>query len=152
MNIGEIIKLDIKDFYKCNNIWDMNKKKFLADKFYKEIIDNNRITFIYQENNEFLGEVSLVFDMQDPDYTIKDKRIYVSRFLVKKEYRSKGIGTILMDYIIRYAKDLGYKEMSVGVDLDNYVAIKFYVKNGFNKIIFVGEDENNKYMKLLKKG
>ena len=56
-----------------------------------------------------------------------------------------------MNYIINYAKELNYKEMSVGVDIDNYIAIKFYVKNGFNNIIFVGEDVEAKYLKLLKK-
>lgn len=149
--MNNIIKLDIKNYYKCNNIWDMNKKKELANKFYQELLDKNRITFIYQKNNEYLGEVSLVFDKHDKDYTIKNQRIYVSRFLVKKEYRHTGIGTILMNYIIDYAKELNYKEMSVGVDLDNYIAIMFYVKNGFDKIIYVGEDESAKYLKLLKK-
>ena len=149
--IEMITKLDIKDYYKCNNIWDMNKNKYLKDKFYNELLNNNRITFIYQKNNEFLGEVSLVFDMQDKDYTIKNKRIYLSRFLVKKEYRHQGIGTKLMEYITNYAKELNYQEMSVGVDLDNYIAIKFYVKNDFNTIIKVDEDKNGKYLKLLKK-
>ena len=146
-----ITKLDIKDYYKCNNIWDMNKNKYLKDKFYNELLNNNRITFIYKKNNEFLGEVSLVFDMQDKDYTIKNKRIYLSRFLVKKEYRHQGIGTKLMEYITNYAKELNYQEMSTGVDLDNYIAIKFYVKNDFNTIIKVDEDKNGKYLKLLKK-
>ncbi len=149
--IEMITKLDIKDYYKCNNIWDMNKNKYLKDKFYNELLNNNRITFIYQKNNEFLGEVSLVFDMQDKDYTIKNKRIYLSRFLVKKEYRHQGIGTKLMEYITNYAKELNYQEMSAGVDLDNYIAIKFYVKNDFNTIIKVDEDKNGKYLKLLKK-
>ena len=149
----KIDKLDIKNFYKCNNIWDMStdKNKHLADIFYKELVEGNRITFIYQDNDEYIGEVSLVFDMDDSDYTVKDKRIYVSRFLVKKGYRSSGIGTKLMNYIVDYAKIHGYLEMSVGVDLDNYITIRFYVKNGFDKIIFVGEDEHAKYMKLLKK-
>ncbi len=101
----------------------MKKGKHLADQFYLELKDKNRITFIYKENNEYIGEVSLVFEKKDPDYTIKDKLIYVSRFLIKKEYRSQGIWTILMNHIIEYAKDLGYTEMSLGVDLDNYRAI-----------------------------
>ena len=77
----DIIMLDIKNYYKCNNIWDMNKNKYLTDKFYNEIINNNRITFIYQKKNEYIGEVSLVFDRKDQNYTIKDKRIYVSKIL-----------------------------------------------------------------------
>ena len=51
--------------------------------------------------------------------------------------RNKGIGKQLLKCIFDYAKDLGYSEMSVGVDLDNYVAILVYHKYGFDKLIKV---------------
>ena len=35
----KIIELDIKDFEKCNNIWDMNKQKKLKEKFYNELLN-----------------------------------------------------------------------------------------------------------------
>jgi hypothetical protein len=41
--------------------------------------------------------------------------------------------------------------MSVGVDLDNYIALLVYQKYGFDKIIKVDEDKDGKYLKLLKK-
>ena len=53
--------------------------------------------------------------------------------------------------MFNHAKDLGYQEISVGVDIDNYVALSIYQKYGFDKIIYVGEDEQGKYLKLLKK-
>ena len=105
------------------------------EKFYNELISGNRITFVYEVDLEYVGEVSLVFDMNDRDYTIDNKRIYLSRFLVKKEMRNKGIGKLLLKYIFEYARDLGYIEMSVGVDLDNYIALMIYHKYGFDKII-----------------
>ena len=147
----KIIKLDIKNYYKCNNIWDMNKRKDLAEEFYEELKKENRITFVcVDEEDNYIGEVSLVFEKNDKDYTILNERIYLSRFIVKKEERNKGIGKHLLKHIFKYAKDLGYKEMSLGVDLDNYTAILIYQKYGFDKIIYVGEDEQGKYMKLLK--
>lgn len=148
--MNKIQKLDINNYHKCNNIWDMSKRKELTDKFYNELKNGNRITFVYVENDEYLGEVSLVFEMFDNDYTIKNKRIYLSRFLVKKEMRNKGIGKQLLNYVFDYAKNLGYQEMSVGVDLDNYIAILVYQKYGFDKIVKVDEDEQGKYLKLLK--
>ena len=128
----------------------MYSRKKLTNKFYNELKDGNRITFVYVSNDEYLGEVSLVFDMDDSDYTIDGKRIYLSRFLVKKEMRNKGIGKQLLNYVFDYARKLGYVEMSVGVDLDNYVALLVYYKYGFDKIIKVDEDVQGKYLKLLK--
>ena len=129
----------------------MDKKQELKDKFYSELVSGNRITFVYQINSEYVGEVSLVFDMNDSDYTISGKRIYLSRFLVKKDMRNMGIGKLLLMYVFKYARDLGYKEISVGVNLDNYIALAIYYKYGFDKIIKVDEDDDGKYLKLLKK-
>lgn len=36
----------------------MNNNKELADKFYNELKTGNRITFVYKENDEYIGEVS----------------------------------------------------------------------------------------------
>ncbi len=151
MDNGNIIKLEIENYNKCNNIWNMKKQKNLAEKFLKELKCKNRETFVYEYDNEYLGEVSIVFNKDDSDYCIPQKRLYLSRIIVKKEYRNKGIGKKLMNFIIEYAKSLNYKELSLGVNLDNYNALNLYVKLGFDRIIYIGKDEDGQYLKLLKK-
>lgn len=147
---SEIIKLDITDYQKCSNIWDMQRQSELADKFYNELLTGNRTTYIYTIDNEFVGEISLVKERNDSDYTIPNQRIYVSRLIVKYEYRRQGIGRKLIDFAIKKAKEQGYTELSIGVDLDNYPALKLYIACGFDKVIYIGEDEQGKYVKLLK--
>ena len=146
----EICKLDISDFEKCSNIWKIHEHKDKAEKFLQELKSGNRITYVYKDDGEFLGEISLVFDACDADYTINNQRIYLSRLVVKKQCRRMGIGKKLVNFITELAKNMGYKEISVGVDLDNYPALKLYAEHGFDKIIFIGEDEDGKYMKLLR--
>ena len=148
---SDIIKLDITDYQKCSNIWDMQHQSELADKFYNELLTGNRTTYIYTVDNEFVGEISLVKEMDDSDYTIPNQRIYVSRLIVKYEYRRQGIGRKLIDFITEKAKSQDYTEMSIGVDLDNYPALKLYMESGFDKVIYIGEDAQGKYLKLLKK-
>ena len=60
---SEIIQLDITDYQKCNNIWDMHCHSELAEKFYHEILTGNRTTYIYTVDNEFVGEINLVKEM-----------------------------------------------------------------------------------------
>ena len=148
---SDIIKLDITDYQKCSNIWDMQRQSELADKFYNELLTGNRTTYIYTIDNEFVGEISLVKEMNDSDYTIPNQRIYVSRLIVKYEYRRQGIGRKLIDFITEKVKSQDYTEMSIGVDLDNYPALKLYMESGFDKVIYIGEDAQGKYLKLLKK-
>lgn len=38
MENENIIKLEIENYNKCNNIWNMEKQKNLAEKFLKELI------------------------------------------------------------------------------------------------------------------
>ncbi len=147
MNI-ELLK--IEDYSKCNNIWNMKKQSKLAEQFLGELKSGNRVTYICKDGDEFIGEISLVKEMNDSDYTIPNQRVYVSRLIVKKEYRRKGIGKKLVDFITDKAKELGYSELSIGVDLDNYPALKLYIDSGFDKVIYIGEDEQGKYVKLLK--
>lgn len=71
--------------------------------------------------------------------------------IVKDEYRNRGIGSSIIDYLIAYAKRLGYEEISLGVDTDNLNARHLYEKKGFTNVIFIGEDEYSEYVKLLKK-
>lgn len=147
----KIIELDIKNFEKCNNIWNMDKNKEHKDKIYNELLNKNRKTFVYVKDDEYIAEASLVFNKEDEDYTIPGKRIYLSRIIVKKDFRGKGYGKKLMNNIIEYAKKENYEEMSLGVNLDNYIAFKLYVDLGFTKIQYIGEDSDGKYVKLIKK-
>ena len=149
--MNEIIELDINNFEKCNNIWNMEKNKELRDRFYKELLNKNRMTFVYTKDEEYIGEVSIVFNKDDEDYTIPGIRLYISRIIVKKEFRGKGYGKKLMNHVIEYAKREKYKEMSLGVNLDNYIALRLYVELGFNKIQYIGEDSDGKYVKLIKR-
>ena len=149
--MDEIIELDIKNYEKCSNIWNMEKNKELKDRFYKELQTKNRMTFVYVKDEEYIAEISIVFNKNDEDYSIPGKRLYISRIIVKKDRRGNGYGKKLMNYIIEYAKKEKYEELSLGVNLDNYIALNLYVKLGFNKIQYIGEDSDGKYVKLIKK-
>lgn len=149
MNKANIIQLKSEDYKKCQNIWDMSKQPS-APKWYDELISGNRTIFVYQLNGEYIGEGALVFDTGDSHYTIPNQRIYLSWLFVKEDYRGQGIGGKIVDHLIENAKQLGFDELSLGVDCNNEVARHLYTKKGFNTILFQGVDEAGAYVKLLK--
>lgn len=59
-----------------------------------------------------------------------------------KEYRGCGIGTRLMENMLRLLKKRGYKKVSLSVQKANY-AVKLYEKTGFK---IVGENEEEYIM------
>ena len=147
---GNIRQLSLEEFPKCGNIWNMEKHAELAERFLSELRSGSRLTWVYERDGAFLGEISLVLEQNDPDYTIPGRRVYVSRLIVKPEERRKGIGKALTEYVITKAAEMGYSELSIGVDIDNYPALRLYWQAGFRELLFVGEDADGKYFKLLK--
>ncbi len=144
-----IEQIGIDEYDKCNNIWNMKKFPFIED-FKRQIAKSERLVFIYKINDEFIGEGDLVINNGDSDYFIPHKRIYVSHMFVKREFRNKGIGGKILDFLTEKSKELGYSQMALGVDIDNHNAIHLYRKKGFNNIISECEDEYGKFYKLLK--
>ena len=146
----KIEPLKLEDYHKCSNIWNM-KTQPLTEKWQGEIADGNRLVFVYKINGEFIGEGALVLDTGDPDYTIPSQRVYVSRMIVKKEYRGRGIGSEILEFLINKAKEMGFSEMTIGVDKDNENALHLYRKYGFTEVLFDGADEDGEYYKLMKR-
>lgn len=75
--------LDIKDYDKCSNIWDMKKCPY-TQQFKNQMMSGDRLVWIYKLNGEFIGEGAFVTNNSDTDYYIPNQRIYLSRMIVKK--------------------------------------------------------------------
>ena len=144
-----IIRLHPRDFKRCGNIWDMRKHRRRWRKWRREVRLGHRATFIYTEQGEYLGEGSLVFENDDPDYTLPGQRIYLSRMVVKRQAQGRGIGGILLGYLCEEAKRMGYQEMSLGVNVVNARARHLYEKHGFTEF-WRDEDQYGKFIKMLK--
>ncbi len=150
MQETKIEPLKLEEYHKCSNIWNM-KAQPLAEKWRGEIASGNRLVFVYKIDDEFIGEGALVLDTGDPDYTIEGQRVYISRMIVKKEYRGSGIGSEILEFLINKATEMGFSEMTIGVDKDNENALHLYKKYGFTEILFDGADEDGEYFKLMKR-
>lgn len=65
------------------------------------------------------------------DYGHIDDQTPSLAMAVKKAYRQQGIGTALLQALLRELKIKGYKQISLSVQKENYAAIKLYKKAGF---------------------
>ena len=64
---------------------------------------------------------------------------------VCENYRGKGYGKKIMNYILGFAKDNNLEKIQLTVDKNNLVAKKLYEKNNF-----IIEKENEKFFKMVK--
>ena len=64
-------------------------------------------------------------------FRTKSQHVAVLGMNILKNYRGIGIGNAMMDYMISWAKERGYKKISLSVFSTNQPAINLYKKFGF---------------------
>ncbi len=141
-----IEKLSIENYSNSNKVWNMKSCPF-TDKFKEQVANGTRDAYLMKTNNKYIASCDLVYDYGE--YTEENIKVYLSRLIVKKEYRNIGIGQELLKYMITLCKEKGYRQITVGVDTDNLNAVHIYKKFGF-AVYETDTDEYGEYYKMIK--
>lgn len=140
-----IEKLDITDYDKSNCVWNMDSCPF-TEQFREQVAIRNREPYLMKVDKKSIASCDLVYDYGD--YTERNVKVYLSRLIVKKEYRNQGVGQELLKYMITLCKEKGYRKITIGVDTDNKHALHIYQKAGFD-VYETAVDEYGEYYKLI---
>lgn len=81
--------------------------------------------YCYLNNNHPIGFIAIEKSSRS------DTTFYIEKVAVHPDYRKKGIGKILMDFAIDRIKDLGGKQISIGLIDHNTILKKWYKSQGF---------------------
>ena len=106
--------------------------------------------FVAEVGEEIVG-IALVY----PRYsTWKGPAIHLEDLIVSKKMRGSGLGTALLDEVVRYGHGLGVKRICWEVLDWNEPAIAFYEKKGANvlrdwDVVQLDENGIKKYMESL---
>ncbi len=63
----------------------------------------------------------------------------VDELIVQPSERNHGVGTLLLNEVIRLAREVGCAEVSLGVMKSNQAALRFYLRHGFEDEAFLLE-------------
>ena len=95
----------------------------------KEI--NNKNSNPFSKRIEYIvGDKALGF----LNYSVIYDRMEIDNIEVKEKYRNKGIGTKLMEYIVKEAQNKKLMNITLEVRESNVIAQKLYIKMGFKKV------------------
>ena len=83
-----------------------------------------------------LGRLYIVYNDQTPAGCIAlkrmdDERCEMKRMYVREAYRSMGLGSLLVERILRAAEEIGYKEMYLDTFPQLQSAVRLYQRHGF---------------------
>jgi len=84
--------------------------------------------FVAEANSKIEG-IALIFTRYS---TWKGEVLHLEDLIVSQDMRGKGIGSLLLDEVVKYAKEIGVKRVSWEVLDWNEPAIMFYEKKGAN--------------------
>ena len=114
---GNIIELTINELDKCISFWDIPSK--LAESINSE----KRKAFAYKIGNIYIGGCALSIREEDCGH--------FSYFAVAPDFRGNGIGSCIIDFAVKYFKNMGLRKMRLHVHKDNSNAIRLYKRKGF---------------------
>lgn len=109
--------------------WAQSKK---GQKYFTELLnDQNSLCIIAEDVDRKVGY--LAAGPKGIDYR-NSKYLEIQNMGVIPEYRSKGVGKMLMDKSFEWARSKGYQKAFVNAYIKNEGAVNFYKKNGFGEI------------------
>lgn len=139
----EIDKMTIKDLESIKNILISDFDDFWNYNILKDELKSENSKYIRAKfNNEIVGfaGIKILFDEAD-----------IMNIVVKKDYRNKGIGSILLENLILLSKKLCLNSLSLEVNEENIPAINLYKKQGFKNIGIRKNYYNEKNGIIMKK-
>lgn len=111
-NIKDCLLTDFDDFWSYNIL--------------KQELENGKSKyFVLKQKNEILGFAGILLIIDE---------VNIMNIVVKKDKRNFGIGSSLLEEIIRYSKIHNATSITLEVNEKNIPAIKLYKKYGFKQV------------------
>ena len=123
----EITKMTLNDLNSIQNILTSEFDDFWNYEILKSELESSNSYFFVAKNNsdEIVGfaGIKVIFDEAD-----------IMNIVVKKDFRNKKIGSLLLDHLISYSEKTNLKTITWEVNEINIPAIKLYEKFSFSKL------------------
>lgn len=121
--ISEMNLQDLENIKDClltdfDNFWSYNILK-------QELENGKSKYFVAKQENEIVGFAGILLIID---------QVNIMNIVVKKDKRNFGIGSSLLEEIIRYSKIHNATSITLEVNEKNILAIKLYKKYGFKQV------------------
>ena len=98
----------------------------------EKILNNNNIgnIFVAKKNKKIVGMVILLYTIST---ALGERVALLEDMVVSPEERNLGIGSMLLDHVVKYATEKKCKRITLLTDKMNIRAQKFYKQHKFNR-------------------
>jgi ribosomal protein S18 acetylase RimI-like enzyme len=114
------------------DIFKKDAKKYTRKESDKIIFENKSPIFICVDGDKILGYCFCIIEkVKNRNFLQDNKTLYIDDLCVDENYRGKGIGKMLYNYVLEYAKSNDCFNVTLGVWTGNESAKGFYESLGF---------------------
>ncbi len=138
-------KASLEDLEK---IWNKDIQNNINDKRYikwkEEFINANKnkdiITFVVLDNDDPIGQISLVLNKNNLNVSCKDllcgpNKANMATFRIEKQYENQGHISKLVKIAEDYAKKLNIKYLTIGVEAKESRTLSIYLHWGYTNFV-----------------
>ncbi len=116
--------MNLGDFQEIEPIYNLEFDDFWKPQNLKSELQNVSSKYIVaKENGEIVGFAGIWYSVDDA---------HITNIVVRKSYRNKGIGSLLLEKLIELAKPK--TSLTLEVNIKNEIAQKLYLKYGFKNL------------------
>lgn len=116
------------------DIFKAGTKKYTDSELLEIIGDDSRPIFVAEKDGSVLGYAFCIHQQFIDNNNMTDiKTLYIDDLCVDESARNMHIGTALYNFVLKYAEENGYYNVTLNVWADNTNAVKFYEHLGLHK-------------------
>ena len=113
------------------DLFRAGNRKYTDEEIKQILLDDTRPVFVAEQNGQVLGYCFCIHQQHVGSNSLTDvKTLYVDDLCVEENARNMHVGTALYEYVLNYAKQQGYYNVTLNVWADNKKALGFYEKLG----------------------
>lgn len=113
------------------DIFKSGVRKYTDEELAVILTDEKRPIFTAVRDGEVVGYSFCIFKELKNDGSMVDQKIlYIDDLCVDENARGCGIGTLLYEYVVEYARECACNAVTLNVWADNTSALRFYEKIG----------------------
>ena len=121
-----IEKMTLKDYYNIKEVLKTEFDDFWNPKILKEELENKYTKYIVAKiNKNIVGFAGIKYNFST---------VEIMNIVTNKNYRRKGIATIMLNNLIELSKEFNVSKIELEVNEKNISAINLYQKKGFKQV------------------
>ena len=137
----KVEKLQVHNLHILTELFKYNNVEQMVSECTQDIQNGIIDIFVLYDKDVLIGELHVMYESDDENYAIRDRRAYMFAFRVRKDFQNKGYGTHLLKTVLSVLKENGYYEFTIGVEDDNFRAIHMYQALGFTEFVLRKQEE-----------